>query len=72
MRQDTTESDGGADQRIQLFVTANGELEMTRRDTLDFEILGSIASEFEYFGSQVLEDGCDVDSGCSGSAEVWR
>ena len=34
-------------------------------DTLDFEILCGISCELEDFGSQVLEDSCDVDGGCS-------
>jgi hypothetical protein len=36
---------------------------MAGRDTLDLEILGGVAGEFENFGSQVLEDGGDIDSG---------
>ena len=40
--QDTTEGDGGADEGVELLVTADGELEMTRRDTLDLEILGGV------------------------------
>lgn len=39
MREDTSEGDGGADQGIQFFVTADGELEMAGRDTLDLEVL---------------------------------
>ncbi len=42
MREDTSKGDGGADQGIQLFVAADGELEMARRDTLDLEVLRSI------------------------------
>lgn len=64
MRQHTAEGDGGADQGVQLFITANGELEMTRRDALDFEIFCGVACEFEDFGGQVFQDGCHVDGGC--------
>lgn len=42
MWQDTTEGDGGADQGVELLVTADGELQVTRRDTLDLEILGGV------------------------------
>ena len=66
MGQDTTESDGGADQGIQFLVSTDGELEMTWSDTLDFQIFGSVTSEFKHFGGEVLEDGCNVDGGCSG------
>lgn len=58
--QDTTESDGGTDQGIQLFVTADGQLEVARGDTLDLEILGGVPGEFEDFGGQVFEDGSDI------------
>lgn len=36
---DTTEGDSGADQGIEFFVTANGELQVARGDALDLEIL---------------------------------
>lgn len=42
MWQDTTKGDGGTDQRVQFFVTANSELQVARSDTLDLEVLGSI------------------------------
>lgn len=45
MRQDTTKSDGGADQGVELFVTTNGELEVARGNTLDLEVLGGVLSE---------------------------
>lgn len=64
MRQDTTECDCCSDQGIQLFITTDGQLEMSRCDTLDLQILGSVACELEHFGSQVLEDGGDIDGGC--------
>lgn len=62
MGQDTTKGDSGTDQGIQLFVTADGELEMAGSDALDLEILGSVSCKFEDFGGQVLEDGGDIDS----------
>lgn len=40
--QNSSKGDGGADERVELFVSTNGELEMAGSDTLDFEILGSI------------------------------
>lgn len=47
MGEDTTEGDGGADESVELFVTADGELEMTGSDTLDFEVLGGVLVEKE-------------------------
>ena len=40
--QDTTEGDGGADEGVELFVTADGKLEMTGGDTLDLQVLGGV------------------------------
>lgn len=44
----TTAGNGGADQRVKLFVTADGQLEVTGLDTLDLEVLGSVAYEFGF------------------------
>lgn len=59
-RQNTTEGDGGTDQRIQLFVPTDGQLEVTRGDTLDLEVLGGVSGKLEDFGSQVFEDSSDI------------
>lgn len=45
MRQDTTERDGRADQRVEFLVAADCELQVAWRDALDLEILGRIASK---------------------------
>jgi hypothetical protein len=42
MREDTTKGDRGADERVEFFVSADGELQVAGSDTLDFEILCSI------------------------------
>jgi hypothetical protein len=59
--QDTSKGNGGADQGVEFFVAADGELQVARRDTLDFEILCGIAGEFEYFGGKVFKNGGQVD-----------
>lgn len=59
--QDTTESDGGADQSIQLLVTTDGQLQVAGRDTLDFQVLSSVTGKFENFRSQVFQNSCDID-----------
>jgi len=64
VRQDATEGDSGPDQSIQLLIATNGELQMTGRDPLDFQILSRVACKLQYFGGQVFEDGGDIDSGC--------
>jgi hypothetical protein len=42
VRQHTTKGDGSTDQRIELFVTADGQLEMARSNALDLEVLGGV------------------------------
>lgn len=65
--QDTSVGYGGANESVELFVTADGELEMSRRDTLDFQVLGGVACELQDFGGQVLEHCCGIDGGCKGA-----
>lgn len=50
---------------VQLLVVADGELEMTGDDTSLLVVAGSVASELENFGSEVLEDGSEIDGGTS-------
>lgn len=40
--QHTTKGDGGANQGVELFVTADSELEVARGDALDLEVLGRV------------------------------
>ena len=61
MWQDTTESDGGFDERIEFFVTADGQLQVTGRDALDFEIFGGVSGQLEDFSRQVFKNGGNVD-----------
>lgn len=42
VRQDTAKGNGGADQGVELFVTTDGELQMSGRDTLDLEVFGGV------------------------------
>lgn len=64
MWQDTAESDGGADERVEFLVPSDGQLQVAGGDALDLEILGGVSGEFEDFGGKVFEDGGDVDGGC--------
>jgi hypothetical protein len=68
--QDTTERDSSADERIEFFVTSDGKLKMARCDTFDLEILGGVACELEHFGSQVFENGGQVDAGFGADARL--
>lgn len=56
-RQDSATGDGSFDQGIQFLVTADGELQVSGRDTFDLQVLCGVASEFEDFGRKVLQDG---------------
>lgn len=68
VREDTTERDGCANERVQFFVTSDRELQVSRGDALDLEVLGRVTREFEDFGGQVFEDGSHVDCGVGGDA----
>ena len=63
VRQDTAERDRGPDKSVEFFVAADGELQVTRGDALDFEVLGGVACEFQDFGGEILKNGGDVDGG---------
>ena len=66
---DSTASDGGLDQSVQLFVSPDGELEMSGCDPLHLEILTGVAGQLEDLSSEVLQDGGAVDgSGGSNSS----
>lgn len=63
MRQHTTKRNRRPDQAVQFLVAADGELQVTRGDALDFQVFCGVAGEFEDFCGQIFEDGGDVDGG---------
>ena len=63
VRNDTTASDGGLDQVIQLFVTTDGKLQVAGGDALHAEIAGGVSGQLENLGAQVLQNGGHVNSG---------
>ena len=63
MRQHASERDRRPDQRIQLLVTADRELQVAGRDALHLEIFGGVAGQLEDLGGQVFEHGGYVDGG---------
>lgn len=71
MRNDSSSSNGGLDECIQLLVTTDGELQMAGSDTLHLQILGGVASQLEDLSGQIFEDGSRVDGG-SGSNTSMR
>lgn len=63
VRNNTTAGDGRLDQRVQLFVTSDGQLQVTGCDTLHLEILRGVSSQLEHLSGQVLEDSGRIDGG---------
>ena len=57
VRDDAAARDRRLDQRVELLVTADRELEVARRDALHLEGLARVARELEHLGREVLEDG---------------
>ncbi len=47
VRDDATASDGSLNQGVQLFVTTDGQLQVTGGDTLHLQILGSVTGQLE-------------------------
>ena len=62
VRDDTTTGDGGLDEGVKLLVTADGELEVARRDALHLQVLGCVTGELKDLGGEVLEDSGGVHS----------
>ena len=64
--QDTTLSDGDmAQELVQFLIVADGELKVTGNDTGLLVITSGVASQLEDFGSEVLENGSEVDRSTS-------
>lgn len=60
VRDDTTASDGGLNESIELFITSDGELKVSRCDSFHLEVLASVSGELENLSGQVLKDSCGV------------
>jgi len=66
----TTTADGDvAEKLVELLIVADGQLDVAGDDTLTLVVAGSVASELDDLGSQVLEDGSEVD-GSTGTDAV--
>ena len=60
--QNTTLGDGDVTQKlVQLLIVPDGELEMTGDDTGLLVVARSVTGQLEDFGSEVLENGSEVD-----------
>ncbi len=67
--QNTTLCNSDVSQKlVQLLIVADGELEMTGNDTGLLVVTGSVASKFQDFGGEILENGSEVDGSTSTDA----
>ena len=66
VRQHISTGNGSLNQGVELFVSTNRQLQMTRGDSLHLEILGSISSQLQNLSSEVFQNGGSVH-GSSGS-----
>ena len=62
VRDDAAARDRRLDERVELLVSADGELQVARRDALYLEVLARVTRELEHLGREVLEDGRGVNS----------
>ena len=70
MGDDAAASDGGLDERVELFVAADRELQVAGRDALHTQVLGGVASQLQNLGSEVFQDRRSVDRGRGTHATV--
>ena len=67
--QHTASGDGDVTQEaVELLIIAHGQLDVAGDDAGLLVVLGGIAGQLEDLGSEVLEDGADVDGGTSAHA----
>lgn len=62
VRDDTTASNSGLDESVELLIASNSELQMSGSNSLNLKILRSVAGKLEDLSSQVLENSSCVDS----------
>jgi hypothetical protein len=64
--EDTTLGNGDmAQELVQLLIVSDGKLKMTGDDTGLLVVAGSVTSQLENFGSEVLENGSEVNGSTS-------
>jgi len=68
VRDDTTASNSGFNKSVELFVTADSQLQVAWGDALDLEVFASVTGQFENLSREVFENGSGVD--CCSSADA--
>jgi hypothetical protein len=71
VRDNSSSGDGGLDQSIKLLISADSELQMSGRNTLNLQVLARVSGELKNLSGQVLEDRGRVD-GRGGSDTLLR
>lgn len=66
----TATSNGSLDERVQLLVTADCQLEVAGSDALDLQVLACVASQLKHLSGEVLEDSGRVHSRSCADAAV--
>ena len=62
VRDDAAARDRRLDERVELLISADGELQVARRDALYLEVFARVTRELEHLGREVLKDGRGVNS----------
>jgi len=72
VRNDTAARDRRLDERVELLVAADGQLQVARVDALHLEVLAGVAGQLEHLRREVLQDGGAVDGSGGAHAAVAR
>jgi hypothetical protein len=57
----TTTGDGGLDEGVELLISADGQLQVSGRDSLDLKVLGCVSCQLENLSGEILKDSSAVD-----------
>ena len=67
--QDTAGSNGDvSEELVEFFVVLDGERNVARNDSALLVVSGGVASEFENLGTEIFQDGGEVDGGSGAHA----
>jgi len=67
---DSSSGDSCLDQGVELLVSSDGELQMSGRDSLHLQVLGSVTGELKNLSGEVLKDSSAVNCRSSSDSAV--
>ena len=70
MRDDTTTSDSGLDQGIELLITSDSKEQVSGSNSLNLKILRGVSCQLKDLGGEVLKNSSRVDGGSSTDSTV--